>query len=106
MEAACSEDPSAMDWLAEETWPDADATWSAPSYIPVVMALIGLLMERTINHAITKIARTLITEIMLISLLIAFTAAKASDSSISAIKAQVVSPTFKGVNAESTGFPL
>jgi hypothetical protein len=31
IEAACSEDPSASDWLAEETCPEAEATWSAAS---------------------------------------------------------------------------
>jgi hypothetical protein len=34
MEAACSEAPSARDWLAEDTCPDADATCSAPSLRP------------------------------------------------------------------------
>jgi len=68
MDAACWEAPSAMDWLDDDTWPDAEATWFAPSRMPVVMAVIGLLMARAINHASPKIAAALITEIIIINL--------------------------------------
>jgi hypothetical protein len=33
MEAACSLEPSAKDWLEEDTCPAADATWTEPSSI-------------------------------------------------------------------------
>ena len=46
IEAACSEAPSASDWLAEETWPEADTTCSAASERLVIARLIGRVMER------------------------------------------------------------
>ncbi len=46
IEAACSEDPSARDWLAEETWPEAEETCSAASERLVTTRLTGLVMER------------------------------------------------------------
>ena len=30
-----------MDWLENETWLDADATWLDPSLIPAIMPLMG-----------------------------------------------------------------
>ncbi len=51
MEAACSEAPSAMDWLAEDTCPDADATWSEPSFNPEMIRFTGLVMLRVMKNA-------------------------------------------------------
>ncbi len=39
--AACSEAPSARDWLAEETCDEAEATCSAPSVRPSMTRLNG-----------------------------------------------------------------
>ena len=46
MEAACSEAPSASDWLAEDTWPEAEATWSAASLRCLTEREIGTVMLR------------------------------------------------------------
>jgi len=44
--AACSEAPSASDWPAEETWPEAAATLSAPSFRPLITFSNGEAMNR------------------------------------------------------------
>ena len=106
MDAACSEAPSAMDWLEDATWPDADATCSAPSLIPWAMAFMGFVMERARRNAIPRTATTVISDNIMVSHLMAFTAANASALSISAIRAHTVFPIFKGVKAERTGLPL
>ena len=50
MEAACWEVPSAMDWLEEDTWPEADATWSAPSLMPWVIRVRVRVIPRAIRN--------------------------------------------------------
>ncbi len=49
MDAACSEAPSAMDWLADDTWPEADATWSAPSLMSWAIRVMVRLIPREIR---------------------------------------------------------
>ncbi len=57
IDAACSEDPSASDWLAEETWLEADDTCSAASERLLTTRLTGLVMERLRKNP-RKTART------------------------------------------------
>ena len=47
MEAACSEDPSARDWLEDDTWSAAEATCSAPSVNPSAALDMGLVIDLT-----------------------------------------------------------
>ena len=42
---------SASDWLDADSWPAAEATWLDPSLRVVTTTLIGLVMERVMNHA-------------------------------------------------------
>jgi len=43
-DAACSDDPSASCWLADETSPEAAATWSEASSRPLMARLIGTII--------------------------------------------------------------
>jgi hypothetical protein len=55
-----------MDWLDEDTWFDADATWVAPSAIPVVMAIMGFEMPLAISRPKTRPIRVAVTEMIII----------------------------------------
>jgi len=46
MAAACSDAPSASSWPADETWPEAAATWSAPSPRPAIASFSGRVIPR------------------------------------------------------------
>ena len=60
MEAACSEAPSASDWLAEDTWPEAEATWSAASLSCLTERDTGTVMlrEKKVTATIVSTRKT------------------------------------------------
>jgi hypothetical protein len=51
MEAACSLDPSAKDWAVDDTWPEADATSSAPSVRPSITRFNDFVIDRLMKKA-------------------------------------------------------
>ena len=53
MDAACSDDPSASSWLADETWLEAAPTWSAPLVKPSTTRPMGPVMLRVMKKAIS-----------------------------------------------------
>ena len=45
------------DWLADETWPAAEATWLAPSVRPSAKRLMGLVVDLLIITAMNNVMR-------------------------------------------------
>ena len=80
MEAACSEAPSAMDWLDDDTWLDADATWFEPSLSPSMIALMGFVMPRVIRTAIPRPETAASAAVIISTMTVCF-------SSVSALRA-------------------
>jgi uncharacterized alpha-E superfamily protein len=54
MLAACSEAPDARDWLASETWFEAEDTWLEISVTPSITVEIDRTIIRVMNHPIAN----------------------------------------------------
>jgi len=62
MEAACSEAPSASDWLAEETWLETETNRSEESVRPWMTCCTGRVIERAMKTpAPTMTSPTMVT---------------------------------------------